>query len=301
MRPPVDPAGDQPAAGAGRRSSAALFRRALLFCFSLFLLAAVLAHPAGAQTPSPLANWQYSAGEVLAKLDDEPLPEWRVTLGASGSVAPKYEGADTYHVTPGGIIDIRYRDIAFFSVGEGLGVNLLRGDTYRAGVAVSYDLGRNDNDDFRIRGLGDVDPAPEAKLFAQVFILPVVLTADLRRGIGGHDGWIGDFGMYIPYADSSESFIIFAGPSITLADQDYMDSYFSVSPGQASNSRLPAFQADAGFKNANFGVTALYFIDDNWLIVADAAVEQLLGDAARSPVTQSHTQFTFDISIAYMF
>jgi outer membrane scaffolding protein for murein synthesis (MipA/OmpV family) len=30
-------------------------------------------------------------------------------------------------------------------------------------------------------------------------------------------------------------------------------------------------------------------------------VEQLLGDAAHSPVTQSRTQFTFDISIAYMF
>jgi len=288
-------------AGRGRPLSPDLFRRAFLFCIALIFAAAALSDSAAAQTPSPLANWQYSAGEVLAKLDDEPLPEWRVTLGASGSVAPKYEGADNYHVVPGGIVDIRYRDIAFLSVGEGLGVNLLRGDTYRAGVAVSYDLGRNDNDDFRIRGLGDVDPAPEAKLFAQVFILPVVLAADLRRGIGGHDGWIGDLGMYIPYADSSETFLIFAGPSITLADQDYMDSYFSVSPGQAANSRLPAFDADPGFKNANFGVTALYFIDDNWMIVADAAVEQLLGDAARSPVTQSRTQFTFDISIAYMF
>jgi outer membrane scaffolding protein for murein synthesis (MipA/OmpV family) len=277
-----------------------MFRRALLFCFCLFQFAAALPHSGAAQTPSPLANWQYSAGEVLAKLGDEPLPEWRVTLGASGSVAPKYEGADSYHVTPGGIVDIRYRDIAFFSVGEGLGVNLLRGDTYRAGVAVSYDLGRNDNDDSRIRGLGDIDPAPEAKLFGQVFILPVVLAFDVRRGIGGHDGWIGDLGMYMPLS-GSDTFVAFAGPSITLADQDYMDAYFSVSHGQAANSRLPAFQADAGFKNANFGVTALYFFNEHWFLIADAAVEQLLGDAAHSPVTQSRTQFTFDISIAYMF
>jgi outer membrane scaffolding protein for murein synthesis (MipA/OmpV family) len=277
-------------------------RSGLLVVFSTWLLLAFLTMPgsSAAQTPSPLASWQYSAGEVLVKLDDEPLPEWRVTLGVTGTVMPKYEGADSYEVMPGGIVDIRFRDIAFFSVGEGLGVNLLRGDTYRAGVAVSYDLGRNDNDDPRIRGLGDIDPAPEAKLFGQVFILPVVLSFDVRRGIGGHDGWIGDLSAYMPLS-ASEKFIAFAGPSVTLADQDYMDSYFSVSPGQAANSRLPAFRADPGFKNANFGITAIYFITDNWLIIADAAVERLLGDAARSPITQSRTQFTFDISIAYSF
>ena len=277
-------------------------RPGLLVAFSICLLFAFLVTPADsqAQTPSPLASWQYSAGEVLVKLGDDPLPEWRVTLGLTGTVMPKYEGADSYEVMPGGIVDIRFRDIAFFSVGEGLGVNLLRGDTYRAGVAVSYDLGRNDNDDPRIRGLGDIDPAPEAKLFGQVFILPVVLSFDVRRGIGGHDGWIGDLSAYMPLS-ASKKFIAFAGPSVTLADQDYMDSYFSVSPGQAANSRLPAFKADPGIKNANFGVTAIYFITDNWLIVADAAVEQLLGDAARSPITQSRTQFTFDLSIAYAF
>ncbi len=283
-----------------KRTSAV--RPGLLVVFSICLLFAFFIMPgiSQAQTPSPLASWQYSAGEVLVKLGDEPLPEWRVTLGLTGSVMPKYEGADSYEVMPGGIIDIRFRDIAFFSVGEGLGVNLLRGDTYRAGVAVSYDLGRNDNDDPRIRGLGDIDPAPQAKLFGQVFILPVVLSFDVRRGIGGHDGWIGDLSAYMPLS-ASEKFIAFAGPSVTLADQDYMDSYFSVSPGQAANSNLPAFKADPGFKNANFGVTAIYFITDNWLIIADAAVERLLGDAARSPITQSRTQFTFDLSIAYTF
>jgi outer membrane scaffolding protein for murein synthesis (MipA/OmpV family) len=283
-----------------KRKSAA--RPGLFVVFSICLLLAFLTMPTIglAQTPSPLASWQYSAGEVLVKLYDDPLPEWRVTLGLTGTVTPKYEGADSYHVMPGGIVDIRFRDIAFFSVGEGLGVNLLRGDTYRAGVAVSYDLGRNDNDDPRIRGLGDIDPAPEAKVFGQVFILPVVLSFDIRRGIGGHDGWIGDLSAYMPLS-ASEKFIAFAGPSVTLADQDYMDSYFSVSPGQAANSNLPAFKADPGFKNANFGITAIYFITDNWLIVADAAVERLLGDAAHSPVTQSRTQFTFDLSIAYTF
>src|SRR4249920_1589248 len=80
-------------------------RPGLLVAFSICLLLAFLTMPGNglAQTPSPLASWQYSAGEVLVKLDDDPLPEWRVTLGLTGTVMPKYEGADSYHVMPGGI------------------------------------------------------------------------------------------------------------------------------------------------------------------------------------------------------
>jgi len=32
----------------------------------------------------------------------------------------------------GPVIDVRYQDLAFASVGEGIGVNVIRGDNYRA-------------------------------------------------------------------------------------------------------------------------------------------------------------------------
>jgi outer membrane scaffolding protein for murein synthesis (MipA/OmpV family) len=276
-------------------------RHSLVLCGCLLLLAALLVQPAAAQTPSPLANWQYSSGVVLAPLGG-PIPEWRITLGGSGTVMPKFEGANSYHVLPGGVVDIRYRDIAFLSTGEGLGVNILRGETYRAGVAMSVDLGREDEDDAHLRGLGDVDPAPEAKVFGQVFIKPVVLAVDVRRGIGGHDGWIADFGAYIPCC-GSQKFVLFAGPSVTFADSNYMDAYFSVTPAQSANSGagLQPFNAQSGLKNFNFGITALYFFSEHWLLVADGAFEQLVGDAAHSPITQDDSQFTFDLSIAYQF
>ena len=45
-------------------------RPGLFVAFSICLLFAFLIMPADsqAQTPSPLASWQYSAGEVLVKL-----------------------------------------------------------------------------------------------------------------------------------------------------------------------------------------------------------------------------------------
>src|SRR3977135_2847219 len=72
------------------------------------------------QTPSPLQEWQYSGGIILAKLFLPNLPEWRVVLGAATATQPPYDGASSYRVPAGPVINIRYRDIAFFSVGEGL-------------------------------------------------------------------------------------------------------------------------------------------------------------------------------------
>lgn len=73
------------------------------------------------QTPSPLEEWQYSSGIDLQKLFEPDVPKWRVVLGAAAEARPLYEGAQRALVQGGPVINIRYRDLAFASVGEGLG------------------------------------------------------------------------------------------------------------------------------------------------------------------------------------
>jgi len=108
---------------------------------AVFLLGLLLASPLFAQTPSPLADWQYSTGEVLRSLGDQPIPDWRETVGLGVSTQPSFVGAKGLKVLPSVVMDVRYKDIAFASDGEGIGVNLLRGPGYRAGISLSYDLG----------------------------------------------------------------------------------------------------------------------------------------------------------------
>ena len=67
------------------------------------------------------------------------------------------------------MINVRYKDLWFASVGEGLGVNLLHGDHYRGGLAITYDLGRlEENDISHLHGLGDINRAPAVKAFMSV-------------------------------------------------------------------------------------------------------------------------------------
>lgn len=266
---------------------------------AVLFLALLQSQPALSQTPGPIANWQYSVGDLLEPLLG-PQPTWRTYLGGGVALQPVYEGSQRYYAQPAPIVEVRYRDLAFLSVGEGLGVNLVRGKLWRAGVALTYDLGRDQHAATRLKGLGTIGAAPEVKLFADFALLPFIFDFDLRRAIGGHDGYIGDIGMHVPIPLAS-NFFLFAGPSITFADGRYMQSYFGVSSAQAVNSEFRPFDAYGGVKRAGFGVTAIYQITDQWLLASDGAAQRLLGAAARSPIVESKAQFTIDLSAVYKF
>lgn len=256
------------------------------------------------QTPSPLEEWQYSSGIDLQKLFEPDVPKWRVVLGAAAEARPLYEGAQSTLVQGGPVINIRYRDLAFASVGEGLGVNLLHGKNYRAGVLLGYDLGRRVSDDYTdLRGLGDIGRAPVVKVFASYAVsasFPLVLRGNVRQIVGGADGVLADLGAYLPLPGSSKKLILFAGPSITYADHRYMQKEFGVTAAQASASGYPRYDPSAGATAAGLGFSATVFITGHWLINADAAVNQLLGSARDSPITRRSVQRVLAVSINYM-
>ena len=270
---------------------------------ALILLWACLPRLASAQTPSPLQEWQYSSGIVLQRLFEPNLPEWRVVVGAGEELKPLYEGSKPYRGEAGPVFNIRYYDYAFASSGEGLGMNLLIGDKYRAGVALAYDLGRRVSDDYRdLHGLGDINPAPVVKLFASYVFskkFPLVLRVDVRQFVGGADGAIGDVSAYLPLPGSSKKLVMFAGPSVTLADHLYMQKEFGVSATQALTSRYPAYDSNPGIDAVGLGFSATRFINDHWLLNLDAAVNRLQGSAAQSPLTQRTGQRVIAVSLAY--
>jgi outer membrane scaffolding protein for murein synthesis (MipA/OmpV family) len=258
---------------------------------------------AEAQTPSPMQEWQYSGGIILSRLFEPDLPDWRVVLGTAAETQPVYAGAQAFRLQGGPVINVQYRDIAFASTGDGIGYNFLRGDHYRFGVAVAYDLGRKERDDYtNLRGMGDISPAPVAKLFGSYVLskkFPLILRVDARQIIGGANGVVGDVGVYMPLPGSSKKFVMFAGPSITLATHRYLQSEFGVTPAQSLASGHPVFDPNAGTEAVGVGFSATRFITDHWLLNVDAALSKLKGSADVSPITENSTQRMLALSIAY--
>lgn len=274
--------------------------------YGLALLAAFgVGHAARAQTPSPLAEWQYSSGVQLQRLMEPTIPPWETELGLAAQVSPIADGLARYQAMPGPVVDIRYNDEAFASTGEGVGVNVLSFSHIRVGVALTYDLGRKMRSDGEaLNGLGDINMAPEVKIFSSYTLaksFPLTLRLDIRRQMGASNGWVGDAGAYLPMPGSCEKFAWFAGPTVTFGDKRYMREYFGVTTAQANDTLYPRYNAGAGFKSVGFGVSAAWIITPHWIVNESSAVEELLGSAAKSPITEAKTQAVATVSVLYKF
>jgi outer membrane scaffolding protein for murein synthesis (MipA/OmpV family) len=268
------------------------------------ILIAGESRPVLAQTPSPLQEWQYSGGIILARLFEPDLPKWRTILGVASEVQPVYDGARAYRVAGGPVINIHYRDIAFISTGEGIGFNVLRGDHYQVGVGVTYDLGRKERDDLRnLHGMGDISAAPVGKLYASWVLsrkFPMILRVDARQFMGGAQGAVGDAAVYLPLPGSSKTFVMFAGPSITFATNHYLQTLYGVTPAQSAASGHPVYNIPhAGTSAAGVGFSATKFLTPHLLLNLDAALNQIRGSPAHSPLVETRTQRVLALSFDY--
>jgi len=273
-----------------------------------FAVVAILAmgsfHAARAQTPSPLQEWQYSGGIILARLFEPDLPRFRTVLGLAAQVQPVYDGSRAYRIQGGPVIDFHYRDIAFISTGDGIGYNMLRGDHYQLGVALTYDLGRKERDDLaNLHGMGNIGVAPVGKIFGTWVLsksFPMILRVDARQFAGGAQGAVGDAAVYLPLPGSSRTFVMFAGPSITLATHHYLQTLYGVTPEQSVLSGHSVYEiTHDGTVAAGVGFSATKFLTPHWLLNLDTAINQIRGNASRSPLVEKRTQRVLALSIDY--
>lgn len=278
----------------------------LLACGLFAALALVFAvHPARAQTPTPLAEWQFSSGIQLQRLFEPTIPTWQLEFGLGAEYAPIFDGLGRYQAQPGPVVDVRYKDIAFASTGEGIGVNLFSFRHISVGTAITYDLGRSAHlDGTDLSGLGTIHPAPEIKVFATTVLsksFPLTIRIDARKQLGATNGYVGDVGAYLPMPGSSARFAWFVGPTVTVADNRYMNTYFGVSERQAASTRYRRYRALGGFKSAGIGLSADYFFTPHSLINLSTAVDRLLGSAAESPITQTRYEGVVSLAALYKF
>ncbi|MGK9165029.1 MipA/OmpV family protein [Inquilinus limosus] len=239
--------------------------------------------------------------------EDAPAPEaaspggdWTFVLGAGARVALSYEGSDKFSVSPGPFVAINWRDRVFLDMEHGLGVNVVRTETLRLGLSVNFAPGRDEDDEDHLKGLGDIDPAARGRVFASYSVGMVQFGIDVAKDFGGSEGLQvrPDVSVKVPL---SETWTLSSGLSATWADDDYMQTFFGVSPSQSRRSGLERFDAGAGFKSVDFRVGLTWNLSDSWFTTANVGVGILLGDAADSPITESGVQPSIGLAVGYRF
>jgi outer membrane scaffolding protein for murein synthesis (MipA/OmpV family) len=256
-------------------------------CFSLFVVCCGIAVPARAQA------------------QDRPNKEWDVTLGMGAAIRPTYEGSDQYIVSPAPLAHVIWRDAVSLGM-DGLSA-YWRQENLRVGGGLVFGGGRTQSSgafrqgDGRLWGMGDVPAALGLRGFADYRLGPVELNASLTKfTANGNDGVLVNFGIGLPYK-LTETTMVRASVSANWADQDYMQTFFGVTPTQSFNSGYAQYNARAGIKDVTFGLGVTQQLSQHWALRVDGRLARLTGDAENSPIVFSKTQAVVMSAISYRF
>jgi outer membrane scaffolding protein for murein synthesis (MipA/OmpV family) len=134
---------------------------------------------------------------------------------------------------------------------------------------------------------------------AECGIGPVQISGKVSRGTG-------DYGTTVT-ADLSKMYFInqrfmtMASVGSTWADADHMKTYFGVSSVQSARSGYRRYEAKSGFKSVGFNIGAFYSVTENIDMMFMVMADQLVGDAADSPLTKTDFQPSTFLTLSYKF
>lgn len=237
-------------------------------------------------------------------------PGWRNQWGLGFIANPKFVGSDDYNTRLLPYVDLRYFDEKgtrlFANVPQGIGGYAYRSRELASGrflnIGAAIAPGFNVRDD-SIEGLDEVGVSTEARLLIEAGNRRWTAAAVLAQDVGsGHEGTYLDLSLNRRSRIGSGSGFYAWGPVLRFGDSTYKDSLFGVSPEDAIDTGLPAYDADAGVER--FGLQGLISVplrNSKWRLTALARASRLLDNAADSPIVVDETQFFFITSMTRSF
>ena len=219
---------------------------------------------------------------------------YRLELGAAALYRPEYKGSNDYEVAPLPYVSFRYsrgdRYVGF--AGGLLRANIVPGGLFEFGPLVSFERGRDDDiENLPVRRLGEIDDTLMAGVFIsrdidlgedsgfQIGAEVLTDTGDANEGVMAKI----EAGYHRRLADR---WTVMLGASTTWADENYMQTYYGVTPAGALASGLTAYTADSGFENVELSAALRYRVNDDWSVLGRASYQRLLDNASDSPVVQ---------------
>ncbi len=232
-------------------------------------------------------------------------PVWALdgVAGLGVGAAPDYEGSDDTTGIPLFMFQHNYDSGRFVKLmGPNLKVNLIADKQFSLGPVLNYRMERDDVDNDQVDRMDKVDAAFEAGVFGGVNIDNILLGIELLADVSDeYDGYLIQANAGYRWKVMPE-LTLTPGVFATYADEDYMDTYFGVNPGNKGSSTLPNYSADSGFKDVGINLVAHYTPWEKWGIMGLASYKALLNDAKDSPLVDDvgdDNQFMLGLMVTY--
>lgn len=240
------------------------------------------------------------APAALAQTPAESNDNTTFTLGLGAVSAPAYEGAD--HNKTRALPLVNYRSGRFFAgMLSGVGYNFSTLPQLEFGPVLSYRLGRDESDSYRLSGLGDIEGGADMGAFVRWNLQPFALHATLKQGVSGDvKGTQLRVGLGYGLALGPSDRLAFDA-SVDWADSELMQTYYGVSAAQSARSGLSAYNADSGIRRYGVGAVWTHSFTQQWFSTLSAGVYRLGASAADSPITTDRNVGLLSVGLGYRF
>lgn len=231
--------------------------------------------------------------------------DWIVTVGGRAQAVTPFEGAGYDIFVPTPALQIRRADRPDRPVlpDDGVGIALLNAGPFSAGPVVR--LRGKRSSDFEHAGLDEIPLAIEPGVFANLWPTDWLrLHGEMRRGVRGHSGWIGDAGLDLALRSGPWTATI--GPRVGWGDHDYMDTYFGVTPDEAAANPIlnGAYAPRSGIRYTGGEATLARRWGKQWRTTANFGFHRLAGIPADSPIIRAfggRDEFSGGLGLRYSF
>jgi len=243
----------------------------------LLLFCSAFCHMAQAQTP-----------------DMMPEGSTDINLGMAALIAPSYEGSDKqkFYLLP--FASVVWSNGVFLAPGE-IGLHLPSPQHLQYGPLLSYELQTKGAD----RNASSSLVFTPGAYFNYRVDHRLGFRSRLDYGAGTqHQGirlhlasWLS-----MPLAPHQN---LSAEVGLTLANKNYMQSYFGISPEQVEYTGLPAYTAKAGIKNTSLQVVWNVELSPKYDFSTRISINRLWRSAASSPLTTKTNTVSLLTSLTY--
>jgi outer membrane protein len=231
------------------------------------------------------------------------VEDFQFSLGGGVGMTTDYQGSDRYETVGLPLFQVRYKDKLTVDP-LGIRFRVWRSSCCRARLVLGLAESRGADMASPVARLPDVDRGLNVGFVFEGRIAgPFAFRFNARQEVaGGHSGMTLAPAIGVVLRDKSQTYSVIPELALTWASNDYMDAFFSVTPGGAAASGLRPFNATPGLRDASLRVTATYRLDENWMVIGRLQGSKLLSDAKRSSVTrQTGDSFQGLIGAGFMY
>lgn len=228
----------------------------------------------------------------------------RVRVGLGAQLTPEFIGSDDVDLGPLWDVDVARGDnpFPFETPDDAFSIRLFSEGGFTAGPAANVEWKRKESDVGA--PVGKVKTTVEVGGFAEYQLGETIrLRADLRQGLGGHEGLVGSIGADRIWRDG-DRYVFSIGPRVLFSNGRYQRAYFGVDNAAALASGLPAYRPDGGVYAVAATSGLSYQFNSRFGAFGYARYERLVGDAADSPIVRalgSRNQLSGGIGLSYTF